>query len=264
MKVKPVGLGSAAVFSAALVFAAPALGQVVVNEFLADPPAGEAGDANRDGSRSASQDEFVELLNGGPDPVDLSGWTLEDEVAVRHQFAPGTSLGPSDYLVVFAGGTPTGFSGQVVTASSGALGLNNAGDQVVLKNAQGQVVDQVAYGAQANQDQSLTRFPEGIGPFLLHQDISSQGLLFSPGADPEGGVPLQDSPQPQPQQPSQEPPLPEPPLQEPPLPEPTPEFPLSPACAPSAATPEPASALLVGAGWMAMRVVRRCRSGRGR
>lgn len=228
-------------------FPAPARAAVVINEFLADPAAGDAGDANRDGVRSASQDEFVELFNTGQDPVNLSGWTLEDGLAVRHRFAEGTSLGPSDYFVVFAGGSPTGFSGQVVVASSGSLGLNNSGDQVVLKDAQGQGVDQVVYDAQANQNQSLVRFPEGIGPFQLHQDVSSQGLLFSPRADLEGGLPLQDSLQP--------------PLQEPPLPEPAaPEFPLPPAPAPAAATPEPASALLVGMGWMAMRAFGRRRN----
>src|SRR5262249_8203376 len=34
-----------------------------INEYLADPPAGPAGDANGAGSTDSSQDEFVEVIN---------------------------------------------------------------------------------------------------------------------------------------------------------------------------------------------------------
>src|SRR5207253_643028 len=37
---------------------------VIINEVLADPPDGIAGDANHDGVRDGTDDEFVELVNG--------------------------------------------------------------------------------------------------------------------------------------------------------------------------------------------------------
>ena len=51
---------------------------VVINEVLADPPSGDAGDANRDGTRNTNEDEFVEILNTGSDTVDIGGWQLTD------------------------------------------------------------------------------------------------------------------------------------------------------------------------------------------
>src|SRR5437867_9369322 len=41
---------------------------------LADPPEGPAGDANGDGVRNSSQDEFVEILNRSSAPIDISGF----------------------------------------------------------------------------------------------------------------------------------------------------------------------------------------------
>ena len=48
----------------------------VINEFLADPASGSAGDANGDGTRSFSEDEFVEIVNDTGSDVDISGLTL--------------------------------------------------------------------------------------------------------------------------------------------------------------------------------------------
>lgn len=172
---------------------------VVINEFLADVPLGLAGDANRDGVRSASDDEFVELFNSGGLSQDLSLWSLWDASALRYLFSAGSMLGPSERFVIFGGGNPQGISGSVEIASTGGLSLNNTSDTIRLKDALGNVVDQILYGSEANQDQSLTRFPEGTGSFERHSVVSSAGLLFSPGTDPEGRD-------------AEIPPIPEPPL----------------------------------------------------
>ncbi len=53
---------------------------VLINEFLADPAASDTdptvGDANRDGVRSASQDEFIELVNTTTNDIDISGYRI--------------------------------------------------------------------------------------------------------------------------------------------------------------------------------------------
>ncbi len=75
--------------------------------------------------------------------------------------------------MIFGGGNPQGFF-NAVKASTGLLSLINTSDSVFLRNAAGTVVGSVQYGNEANQDQSLTRFPEG-GAFQLHGSISKDG-----------------------------------------------------------------------------------------
>lgn len=182
------------VFMAALNLASPAGAFIVINEFLADPPAGLAGDANGDQTGSSSGDEFIELFNGGESAVDLSGWTLSDNTKIRHIFANDTVILPNDVFVVFGGGAPVfdTFSWQV--ASSGGLGLNNTGDSLLLADAAGSVVDWVEYAGEANANQSLVRFPEGIlgAEFIRHTNLpGANSRLFSPGfrvTPPMGGA----------------------------------------------------------------------------
>jgi hypothetical protein len=168
---------------------------LVINEYLADPPAGDAGDANGDGTRSSSQDEFIEILNRSADPIDVSGYKLSDSDEVRHVFAAGTIIPPFEVAVVFGGGTPTGAFGNasdnhlVFKASSGGISLNNGGDSIILQNAQGHVLQQINFGsAEGGASQSLNRDPDGDGSaFALHTIVAADSnRLFSPGAKVSG------------------------------------------------------------------------------
>ena len=172
------------VLLAVLGMSSPAGAFVIIHEVLSDPPAGLAGDANGDQVGSSSQDEFVELFNGGAAAVDLSGWTLADNTKVRHIFPEGSLILPNSVFVIFGGGSPVfdSFSWQV--ASSGGLGLNNTGDFLLLADAYGIMVDYMEYGPEANADQSLTRFPEGSpsAGFIQHTKLpGAESLRFSPG-----------------------------------------------------------------------------------
>jgi lamin tail-like protein/IPT/TIG domain-containing protein len=168
---------------------------LVINEYLADPPAGGEGDANGDGTRSSSQDEFVEMLNRSADPIDISGYKLFDADDVRHVFAPGTIIPAFEVAVVFGGGTPTGPFGNaadnhlVFKASTGGLSLNNGGDSIVLQDAQGHVVQQITFGSkEGGASQSLNRDPDGDGAtFTLHSTVAADpNRLFSPGTRAAG------------------------------------------------------------------------------
>jgi len=63
------------------------------------------------------------------------------------------------------------------------LGLNNSGDTITLRDFDGEIINAVTYGSEGNNDQSLTRFPEGTySEFALHSSIpEAQGRLYSPG-----------------------------------------------------------------------------------
>ena len=161
---------------------------LVINEVLADPASGLAGDANGDGVRDATADEFVEIVNDSDGDVDISGWTVSDGIGVRHTFPTGTVVPAQCGIVVFGSGTPTGaFGGMVVqTASTGALGLNNGGDTITLSDGS---TDQtaMAYGSEGSDNQSLVRDPDVTGAFVQHSTATgSGGALFSPGVQIDG------------------------------------------------------------------------------
>ncbi len=163
---------------------------VVIQEILADPPLDLEGDANGDGVRHRSQDEFVELLNIGFTPVELDGWQLSDAGAAaqaRFTFPENTRLEPGERAVLFGGGLPTGFSGPVfVDDGTIGRGLNNRGDAVFLIDPTGpDTMATAAYGTGADKDQSLVRHPQGRGPFVLHSLFPGDGALFSPGRERE-------------------------------------------------------------------------------
>ncbi len=161
-----------------------------INEIHADPASGLAGDANGDGVRSFSDDEFVEIVNNTGGAFDISGWTLADGFSVRHTFPAGTVVPDQCAVVVFGGGTPTGAFGNtsVQTASTGSLGLNNSGDSVTLNDG-GADVALATYGSAGGDNQSLTLDPDvtGTPPYVKHTVATgSGGARFSPGTKIDG------------------------------------------------------------------------------
>ena len=169
---------------------------LIINEVLYDPPSGDAGDANGDGTREAQEDEFIEFVNIGG-TLDLSGYTIHDNAQERHIFPEGTVIPPGGVLVLFGGGNPTGAFGNAIvqTATTGLLNMNNAGDFVTLYNNNGEVV--LTFDIEPlsnNPDESYSRYPDlNTEPdsegnlFYQHASLSeSLGTLFSPGTKIDG------------------------------------------------------------------------------
>ncbi len=173
------------------------LRDILINEFLADPADGLAGDANGDNVRDSSHDEFVELVNTTGRDIDLNGYQLQTRGAsgptdiLRHRFAAGTVLPAGTAIVVFGGGDPdaanTAFGGaRIYKASSGGLSLLNSGGLVTLRDSSGMIVTFLTYGGstglRGDANESLTRSPDVTGNFRLHQSVpEADGRLFSPG-----------------------------------------------------------------------------------
>ena len=178
----------------------------MINEFLADPPDSATdptvGDANHDGVRSSSDDEFVELVNTTTHDIDVSGYQILTRGAsgttdtVRFTFALRTIMPACTAAVVFGGGTfnpsnPAFGGAQVFKPSSGSLSLTNTGGAITLRDQAGAIVNLITYGGSTglngNAGQSLTRSPDLIGSLKLHQSaIGSGGRLFSPGTQVNG------------------------------------------------------------------------------
>ena len=174
---------------------------IVINEVLADPPDGLAGDSNHDGMRSSSDDEFIELVNNGS-ATNISGWATRTRSPsgtsenTRHTFAPGSFLLTGEPIVVFGGGNLDPVDqlfgcARVVDASSGGLSLVNGGLTIVIRDGLGNLVVEFAYGGatglEGDNNQSLTRSPDILGNFMQHTTASGAGgRRFSPGLKVNG------------------------------------------------------------------------------
>ncbi|MGZ5437691.1 MAG: lamin tail domain-containing protein [Pyrinomonadaceae bacterium] len=172
---------------------------VLINEVLADPPDGIAGDANHDGVRDGTHDEFVELVNGtSGEVISLGGWTIRTRATgsttetTRFTFALGTSLPAGKAIVVFGGGSfnpsDTVFGcAQVVKATTTAgLSLTNSGVTILIRDASGNLITEFTYGGSTGRDgdnsQSLTRSPDITGAYVQHTTAEgANGRRFSPG-----------------------------------------------------------------------------------
>src|SRR5215813_5855977 len=149
----------------------PDTANLVINEYLADPagsaPGDFAGDANGDGVRDSTDDEFVEVVNAGPLPLNVGLFTISDASQTRFTFPAGKIIPPGEAAVVFGGGAPTGAfgnaaaNGLVFTAGSAGLSLNNGGDTIVVRDNLAVVVSGLTFGsAEGNANQSITRSPD--------------------------------------------------------------------------------------------------------
>ncbi|MBK9036484.1 MAG: lamin tail domain-containing protein [Myxococcales bacterium] len=115
---------------------------VVINELMYHAPP----EPQPDGSVARSPLEWIELSNPGPAPIDVGGYQLVD--AVAYQLPPDTVIAAGGYLVVARDAaaltaTEPGLAAPIVGDYSGSLA--DGGDRVVLRDACGNPVDEVAY-----------------------------------------------------------------------------------------------------------------------
>src|SRR5256714_5828289 len=119
---------------------------LVINELLADPPGAAStdliGDANHDGVRSSSDDEFVELVNATAHDLNLGGYQLSTRGStttndtLRFTFAANTILPACSAVPIFGGGTfdpnNPAFGGAQVFKTNSGLSLSNTRGVVTL------------------------------------------------------------------------------------------------------------------------------------
>jgi len=126
-----------------------ALPEIVINEYLADPPPG-------------GSEEWIELFNNNKEDIDLQGWQLGDSV--------GQSLITDESLIIPAGGFLVACEnmaafflvypdiGNIPIMEIGSWrALNNTGDRIVLRDNYGFVVDSLTYAMTYNDGRSTER-----------------------------------------------------------------------------------------------------------
>jgi len=156
---------------------------LILTEFLADPPNGLIGDANGDGERSASQDEFLEFLNITDRAIDLSGMAIYDADLLRHQIPDSTIIPPNQLFLVFGGGEVRPNFDHVIVqkASSNRLSLANVGDRIILRDSLQNILLLHDYGEEANDNQSIVFCPIDKESDFIKHTVIGLGLPLSPG-----------------------------------------------------------------------------------
>ena len=98
----------------------------LLNEVMADP----ASDWDGDGAYNYEDDEWVEIYNPGPEPLDLTGWFLGDQDGGFVYGFAGT-VDPGDVRVVY-GSEAEAWEAENGQSTTG-LRLGNDGDTVTLR-----------------------------------------------------------------------------------------------------------------------------------
>ncbi|MCA9727274.1 MAG: lamin tail domain-containing protein [Candidatus Eisenbacteria bacterium] len=183
--------------------AAPGRGscQALLNEIMADP----ATDWDGDGSYDFRGDEWIEIVNVGIDPLDLTQLYLGDESGGFVYGFEGT-LASGEVRVVY-GSQAVPWEQANGEAATG-LRLGNDGDTATLwqvANGDTLLVDAYSYNTQeAEDDRSTGRNPDGssvweifdaLNPYAGQGPPSGNGLAPTPGArnDGEGSTPVASS-----------------------------------------------------------------------
>jgi CotH kinase protein/Lamin Tail Domain/Secretion system C-terminal sorting domain len=142
-------------------------GTLVINELLADNSLID--------DEYGESDDWLELFNTTDQLLDLSNLYLSDTISnlMKWQFPAGATLDPNGYLVVWTDDDAE----QLLRHTNFKLNMN--GGHVYLSNDLGEIIDSIAYPAQAT-DISYGHYPNGTGPWgymLTTIGASNEGFL---------------------------------------------------------------------------------------
>ncbi|MCG9879091.1 MAG: lamin tail domain-containing protein, partial [Bacteroidia bacterium] len=139
----------------------PTKGSLVLNEFLAS---NKKSDINEYGA----YEDWIELYNNSSDTIDMSGFQLSDNYnnPAKFIFPIGTKIAPKAYKAVWADEFPS--SAKYLHTG---FGLSAVGEELILSDAFGAVLDSISFGAQTT-DKPMGRCPNGTGMFVQIEKTS--------------------------------------------------------------------------------------------
>jgi hypothetical protein len=119
--------------------------------------------------------EFVELYNRGAVTHDIGGWVIEG--IGNYTFAPGTTIGPGDYLVVAKSPTQLrnvyGLDSAVVLDTGYTGGLADGGERLRLRDLNNNEADKVSY----SDGGEWSRWADGSGSSLERIDPNGESSV---------------------------------------------------------------------------------------
>ena len=130
-----------------------------------------------------NNNEWVELYNPTNNAVSLKGWTLTDSSGVSTKINANKTIASGGYIVLSKDAStwkywPTAKTQSIELGSQLGDGLDNAGDRLILKNAQGALIDKMSWGSDSS---GFT--PAGTNPLVPNG--ASTARIY-PGFDSDG------------------------------------------------------------------------------
>ncbi len=155
--------------------------QIVINEIFADPTGASQPDPQV--LPGGSSDEFIELYNASSKDIDLGDFDLTGGTIGDFVLAPGA------YVILTPSSSVTDYQsfGDVVAVTSWN-GLSNGGEQIILKDNLGNIVDSLTYDQTWYQDDDKSDGGwsiEQINPELVCSDANN----WAASVDAQGATP---------------------------------------------------------------------------
>lgn len=157
-------------YSVLVAVSVPAVGEVVINEFLASNLADTADE-------NGAYEDWIELYNRTAIPLNLNGLYLTDDYTNPTKFAlPDLILAPNTYLIIWADENSSSLSSVHCNFK-----LSASGEQLMLSTAGGTVIDSVTFGLQ-DPDISYGRCPNGYGNFTYFSPTTCNAMNTCPAS----------------------------------------------------------------------------------
>lgn len=162
-----------------ILFLSKAIAQPVINEFLASND-----DSIEDGE--GNNEDWIELHNPTNAAIDLSGYHLTDDITEPEKFTfpNGASIGPNEFLIVFASGQDDSNFIDSAGFQHTNFSLNTDGEYLAINNPDGTIIDaispefpeqftDISYG---RDDSGNLRFFQELTPGETNSATSFAGL----------------------------------------------------------------------------------------
>ena len=118
---------------------------IILNAFAANPGDVVINEVAWMGTDDSSSDEWIELYNNTDSAIDLTGWTMEDDGGVIDMSFSGVTIPARCYIVIV--NSSDNFTDVTMDIVDSSIGLSNTGEQLVLKDNIGSVIDTVGVTA---------------------------------------------------------------------------------------------------------------------
>lgn len=149
--------------------------RITITEMMAEP--------------NERQSEYIEIWNGTPVAVDISGWMLEDASGKRAIIMPPAKVESGRYLAVSADTAVASMAGSALwTLMRPAVNINSTTDTIVLRTPQGLVVDRVPYDSR-NHAQILSTRGIALERRAPWSNNPMEGASWTSSTDVSGGTP---------------------------------------------------------------------------